>query len=181
MTLLTAKPSVVSVSVVGSCGESDDSSTRCGAVTRTDDERGGSSVDTTESVCRHAGSTGQSGHRQLLSPWHQQWCEYAHLAPLTRHSRWCGEAISSREKNYFCVQFQGLLFLMPVLFSLDYFFNYFFPSKLYIFFLYILSEYTSKKLTVFSESRSERDFCMTGLQNYNIILTSVKGQEVSKS
>ena len=57
----------------------------------------------------------------------------------------------------------------------------FFPSKLCIFFCYIFSEYTSKKLTVFTESRSESDFCMTGLQNYNIILTSVKGQEVSKS
>ena len=56
------------MSVVGSGGEGDDSSTRCGAVTRTDDEWGGSSVDTTESVRCHAGSTGQSGHRQLLSP-----------------------------------------------------------------------------------------------------------------
>ena len=50
----------------GSGGEGDDPAPCGGAVARPDDGRGRGAVGATQSVCRHAGRPGQSGHRQLL-------------------------------------------------------------------------------------------------------------------
>ena len=67
------------------------------------------------------------------------------------------------------MQFDGLLFLIPFLFSLDLKKK---KKKMCRFFFDILTEYTSKKLTVFTESRSESDFLhdrVTELQHNSYI------------